>query len=145
MEGVVIERSRTPDPALLKELWLGVHRRHVESMPELAPYVDDDVSYRAFAHTHPGLYATLHTTPGQGEDAELSAAFDALVPGLAAVLTGLGLPERDAVPPIRTLRSALHGFVSLEASGGFGLPADVDESFETLIDVLVTGLLARQH
>jgi hypothetical protein len=38
----------------------------------------------------------------------------------------------------------LHGFVSLEASGGFGLPDDVDESFETLIDVLVAGLLARK-
>jgi hypothetical protein len=78
------------------------------------------------------------------EDAELSAAFAAMVPDLAAVLSALGLPERDAVPLIRTVRSALHGFVSLEASGGFGLPEDVDESFETLIDVLVAGLLARQ-
>jgi AcrR family transcriptional regulator len=100
-------------------------------------------AYRAFARVHPGLYATLHTTPAAGEDAELSAAFAAIVPDLAAVLRGLGLPEHDVVPIIRTLRSALHGFVSLEASGGFGLPDDVDESFETLIDVLVSGLLAR--
>ena len=98
--------------------------------------------YRAFARTHPGLYATLHTTPVPSEDAELSAAFGAMVPDLAAVLSGLGLPETDAVPLIRTVRSALHGFVSLEASGGFGLPDDIDESFETLIDVLVAGLLA---
>jgi hypothetical protein len=78
-----------------------------------------------------------------GEDAELSAAFAAMVPDLAAVLSGLGPPERDAVPLIRTLRSALHGFVSLEASGGFGLPDDVDDSFETLVDVIAVGLLAR--
>ena len=63
---------------------------------------------------------------------------------LAAVLTALGLPQHDVVPLIRTLRSGLHGFVSLEASGGFGLPRDVDESFETLIDVLVAGVLARR-
>jgi Bacterial regulatory proteins, tetR family. len=102
-------------------------------------------AYRAFAGAHPGLYATLHTAPGQGEDAELSAAFDSLVLDLAAVLAGLGLPEHDAVPLIRTLRSALHGFVSLEASGGFGLPRDVDESFETLIDVVVAGMLAHSR
>jgi AcrR family transcriptional regulator len=102
-------------------------------------------AYRAFAHVHPGLYATLHTTPAQGQDAEVSAAFGALVPAIAAVLTELGLPEQDAVPLIRTLRSALHGFVSLEASAGFGLPGDIDESFETLIDVVSTGMLARRR
>ena len=47
------------------------------------------------------------------------------------------------MPLIRTVRSALHGFVSLEASGGFGLPDDVDASFETLVDVLIAGMLAR--
>jgi AcrR family transcriptional regulator len=100
-------------------------------------------AYRAFALTHPGLYATLNTTPARGQDVELSAAFDALVPDIAAVLTKLGLPESDAVPLIRALRSALHGFVSLEASGGFGLPDDIDASFGILIDVVVTGMLAR--
>jgi AcrR family transcriptional regulator len=101
-------------------------------------------AYRAFARTHPGLYATLHTTPRRGEDADVAAAFGALVGDIAAVLIGLGLPEQDAVPLIRTLRSALHGFVSLEASGGFGLPDGVDESFETLIDVVVAGMLASR-
>jgi AcrR family transcriptional regulator len=100
-------------------------------------------AYRAFARRHPGLYATLHTTPRQGEDAPVAAAFGSLVSDIAVVLSGLGLPEQDAVPLIRTLRSALHGFVSLEASGGFGLPDDIDESFETLIDVVVVGMLAR--
>ena len=100
-------------------------------------------AYREFARGHPGLYASLHTTPGRLEDPELFAAFAALVPDLAAVLTGLGLPDQDAVPLIRALRSALHGFVSLEATGGFGLPDDVGESFETLIEVIVAGMLAR--
>ena len=71
------------------------------------------------------------------------AAFAAVLPDLAAVLAGLGVPDEDTVPLIRAVRSALHGFVSLEASGGFGLPEDVDASFETLVDVLVAGMLAR--
>ena len=100
-------------------------------------------AYRAFAHQHPGLYAMLHTTPGPGEDPELFTAFAALLPDLSAVLKKLGLPDREAVPLIRTLRSALHGFVSLEASGGFGLPEGVGESFETLIEVIISGMLAR--
>ena len=101
-------------------------------------------AYRDFARAHPGLYAGLHTTPGQGEDPEVYAAFAALVPDLAAMLAGLGIPDQDPVPLIRTLRSALHGFVSLEASGGFGLPQDVDASFETMVDVLLGGMLARR-
>ena len=101
-------------------------------------------AYRAFAGGQPGLYATLHTTPGQGEDPEVYAAFAALVPDLGAVLTELGLPDEDVVPLVRALRSALHGFVSLEASGGFGLPEDVDASFETLVDVMAAGMLARR-
>jgi hypothetical protein len=47
------------------------------------------------------------------------------------------------VPLVRTVRSALHGFVSREASGGFGLPEDVDASFQVLLDVLAAGLLSR--
>ena len=101
------------------------------------------LAYRAFAHEHPGLYSTLHSTPGQGEDPEVYAAFAAVLPDLAAVLADLGVPDEDTVPLIRAVRSALHGFVSLEASGGFGLPEDVDASFETLVDVLVAGMLAR--
>ena len=36
------------------------------------------------------------------------------------------------------LRSALHGFVSLETSGGFGLPVNIDHSFDRLVDALIT-------
>jgi hypothetical protein len=36
--------------------------------------------------------------------------------------------------------SLAHGFVSLELAGGFGLPIDLDESYRTLMDLLVRGL-----
>ena len=34
------------------------------------------------------------------------------------------------------LRVALHGFTTLEAAGGFGLPQSVDATFTRLVDAL---------
>jgi ribosomal protein S18 acetylase RimI-like enzyme len=57
---VLIEQSTATDPSQLRELWLAVHHRHVESMPHLAPYVDDDSSWAARRR----LYAALLAKPG---------------------------------------------------------------------------------
>ena len=38
------------------------------------------------------------------------------------------------------VRSMLHGFVSLEVSGGFGLPREVDRSFAYAIKLIDAGL-----
>ena len=59
---------------------------------------------------------------------------------IVAVLRGFDLPEERAVDAIRAVRSAIHGFVSLELMGGFGLPDDVDHSFEVLVRLLVAGI-----
>ena len=53
-----------------------------------------------------------------------------------AVLAGYGLSGDDAVHATRVLRAALHGFVTLEASGGFGMPQDTAVSYEYLIRTL---------
>jgi len=49
----------------------------------------------------------------------------------------------DAIHAARAVRSALHGFVSLEAAGGFGLSEDVDESYARLVGLLDRGLGGR--
>ncbi len=41
---------------------------------------------------------------------------------LLAVLDGYRLGGSDALDAIRMLRAAMHGFTTLEAVGGFGLP-----------------------
>jgi AcrR family transcriptional regulator len=99
-------------------------------------------AYRTFARTRPGLYATLSSTPSPDDDEGFSA-FAEPVGAIVAVLDGLGLAASDAVDLVRSLRSALHGFVTLEASGGFGLPGDIDRSFEVLVDVVISGILSR--
>ncbi|MGI8857490.1 MAG: TetR/AcrR family transcriptional regulator [Thermomicrobiales bacterium] len=96
-------------------------------------------AYRAFAHAHPGLYAATQRAP-EPDDSELHAAADEVVATIVAVLAAYGLEGDDAVHTVRVLRSFLHGFVSLEMGGGFGLPLNLDESFRRLLHIFIAGL-----
>jgi AcrR family transcriptional regulator len=89
-------------------------------------------AYRAWALQHPGRYAAMQRAPAAG-DAGDQAASRAIVQVAFDALAGFGLRDDDAVDATRALRSALHGFVTLETSGGFGLPADIDRSFDRLV------------
>jgi AcrR family transcriptional regulator len=91
---------------------------------------------RAWALAHPGQYeaAERGETPGDREYEEVAQQTIAVV---AVVMEGYGLEGDDMVDAIRAYRAALHGFVSLEASGGFALPRSVDRSFDRLVDALV--------
>jgi AcrR family transcriptional regulator len=96
-------------------------------------------AYRAYAHAHPGVYeATL--APSRREDPELLAASGRLLELLAAIMRGWQLEDDRAIDAIRAVRSALHGFVALERSGGFAMPRARDASFEVLLQILVGGL-----
>jgi AcrR family transcriptional regulator len=93
------------------------------------------LAYGAYARAHPGRYASTIAAPGPGEDER--AALGARVLEVAfAILAGYGLSGDDAVHATRVMRAALHGFVTLEASGGFGMPQDVAVSYEYLIRTL---------
>jgi AcrR family transcriptional regulator len=94
-------------------------------------------AYRAWALRHPGRYATTQRAPiaGDVDDEQASAA---VVQVAFDVMAGYELRDDDAVDAIRALRSALHGFVTLEAGSGFGMPVDVDRSFDRLVAGLAT-------
>jgi AcrR family transcriptional regulator len=96
-------------------------------------------AYRAWALEHPGRYAAAQRAPIPS-DSDDQTASHAVVQILADVLAGYQLREDDAIDAIRALRSALHGFVTLELGGGFGLPVDVDRSFVQLVRGLITAL-----
>ncbi|MDD9208135.1 TetR-like C-terminal domain-containing protein, partial [Georgenia sp. 10Sc9-8] len=53
-----------------------------------------------------------------------------------------GLAGDAEVDAVRMVRSATHGFVTLETSGGFGMPRDVDRSFDRMVDALDAALSA---
>ncbi|MET8305897.1 WHG domain-containing protein [Micromonospora sp. NPDC005173] len=89
-------------------------------------------AYRGYAQRHPGRYPTTLRAPDPA-DPEHVVAGERAVGAIYAVLRGYGLTADDAVDATRALRSALHGFVSLEAAGGFGLPREVDRSYHQLV------------
>jgi AcrR family transcriptional regulator len=99
-------------------------------------------AYRDYARRHPGRYAAT-VRAARGDDPEHTAASDSAVRTVLAVLDGYGLGGSDAVHATRALRSALHGFVALEAAGGFGLPEDVAVSFERMLDMITVSLVGR--
>ena len=65
---------------------------------------------------------------------------DTVVSVVTEVLAGYHLRDDDAIDATRALRSALHGFVTLELGGGFGLPVSIERSFDRLVQGLVTAL-----
>jgi AcrR family transcriptional regulator len=96
-------------------------------------------AYRAWARRHPGRYAAAQHAPA-ADDAEDIAASTTAVSVVIAVLDGYQLRDDDAIDATRALRSALHGFVTLELDGAFGLPVDIDRSYERLVRGLATAL-----
>jgi AcrR family transcriptional regulator len=96
-------------------------------------------AYRAYAHAHPGLYAATVAAPPP-DDPEHRAAASETVDVVLAVLRAWDLDGDEAVHAARTFRSAIHGFVTLEAAGGFGIPVDLDTSFDRLVATLAGGL-----
>jgi AcrR family transcriptional regulator len=92
-------------------------------------------AYRAWALEHPGRYAAAQTAPAP-EDADDEVASSNLMRVILDVIAGYQFPEENAIDAIRTMRAALHGFVTLEMEGGFGLPIEVEHSFGHLVDSL---------
>jgi AcrR family transcriptional regulator len=97
-------------------------------------------AYREFARNNAGVYPSTLSAPGENEQHKLAAAQMVNV-----AMLGLGLKSAlnsEAIHKIRILRAALHGFVSLEAAGGFGLPESVDETFLVLAQTLAQNLIS---
>jgi AcrR family transcriptional regulator len=95
--------------------------------------------YRRWAREHPGRYAATVRAPDPA-DTEAVAAADAAVRAVLAALEGYGLQGDDLIDETRSLRAALHGFVALEAAGGFGMPRSIEVSFDRHVDNLVAAL-----
>ena len=99
-------------------------------------------AYRAYARAHPGRYAATVAAPTAGDEEHRAAASEA-VDVVLAVMRAWDLEGDDAIHAVRAFRSAVHGFVAIEAADGFGLAVDVDASFERLVATLAGGLGER--
>ena len=94
---------------------------------------------RAYARAHPGRYAATVRAPAPGDD-EHVAAVGETVGVVTAVLREWDLAGDEAIHAVRAVRSAVHGFVAIEAGGGFGMAVDRDASFDRVVSLLASGL-----
>jgi hypothetical protein len=98
---------------------------------------------RDFALEHPGLYEAAQFAP-INEDEEWQAAGREVVAIMLQALDAYQLSDEEARQVVCMLRSMVHGCISLERLGGFGLPLAADETFQRLLIALL-GYLERLH
>ncbi|SDT70183.1 TetR/AcrR family transcriptional regulator [Jiangella sp. DSM 45060] len=95
-------------------------------------------AYRGYVLDHPARYAAMVADPLH--DPAYAAAGTKLLDVFLAVLRHYGLDGADAVHAVRRLRAVVHGFVSIEAAGGFGLAEDTDVTYGQLVDMYLASL-----
>lgn len=151
----VAQRTGVAAPSLYKhvgglpELRVLLGVRVIEDMAErfttavLGRSGDDAVTallhaYRDYVRHYPARYAAMPLDPLH--DPALAAAGGKLIEVVLAALRGYGLTDSAAIHTTRCLRSVAHGFASLEANGGFGLPEDLDATYDQLINLVLAGL-----
>ena len=93
-------------------------------------------AFRDYVVTHPGRYAATIGVEPTGPDDPIALAGLRLLDAFTAVLRGYAVPATELDHALRALRSALHGFATLQAGNAFQWSADVDESFDWLITLL---------
>ncbi|MDO5081670.1 TetR-like C-terminal domain-containing protein [Buchananella hordeovulneris] len=87
---------------------------------------------RRWAHKYPGRYAALQIAP-HPTDARGQHAATPLLEVVRAVIRGYDLCGDSEIDAIRIVRSALHGFISLELNGGFRYERSVDATFQQML------------
>ncbi|QAY68181.1 TetR/AcrR family transcriptional regulator [Paenibacillus protaetiae] len=94
-------------------------------------------AYLDFARTHPGLY---ESTLRDQSDPVIQAAGRRIVELMVHVLQSFGLDEETGIHLVRGFRSLLHGFVSIDSKGGFGMPLHIQESIKLVLDTFMAGI-----
>ncbi len=96
-------------------------------------------AYRTYAHDHPGRYTATQIPM------EIDPELVAQAPGprraielTYSMLRGYALDEPDLTDAVRLMRSMLHGFIGLEAAGGFAHTRPAEDSWVRCLDALHT-------
>ncbi len=90
---------------------------------------------RVWATEHPGRYTASQIAPDP-DDVAGQAAAEGLLVVIASGLRAYELSGDDLTDAIRFIRSALHGFVTLELGAGFKQPRSTDATFLRIVDSL---------
>ncbi len=100
------------------------------------------LAYMRFARAHPGLYESIQwmniwADPQKGE------IFGSVIRLINDIYAVFGLDETETSHIIRTFRSLLHGYASIESHRGFGHSADVEESLICALDLIIQGIRGK--
>jgi hypothetical protein len=95
-------------------------------------------AYRDYVRRFPARYAAMPLDPLH--DPALAVQGGRLLDVILAALRAYGLSGSAAIHAVRCLRAVAHGFSSLEAGGGFGLPEDLDQSYDQLVAAVMSTL-----
>ncbi len=90
-------------------------------------------AYRAFATKNPTCYAALQPAMARRSPGFQLAAGE-LLKVIFILVSDLGVPQKELVHVVRAVRSMLHGFVTLQLAGGFGMPEDIETSFRKMLE-----------
>lgn len=96
-------------------------------------------AYRRFATEHPGQFEAATVLFGEPTP-EITETITSITELFVRIVEGIGVAEDRVLDDARALHSAIRGFVILEATRGFDRSADVDDSFDHLLELLVRGL-----
>jgi AcrR family transcriptional regulator len=91
---------------------------------------------REYALAAPGRYAATQRAPALGATDAAGALVDVIIGALRA----WELQGDEEVHAVRALRSAVHGFVTIELAGGFQIALDRDASYARLVEIVISGL-----
>jgi AcrR family transcriptional regulator len=155
--GLLAERLGIRPPSLYKHVASLAdlqHRVATLAMTEVGEQIRDAVqglagrdalaalmtALRTYVTEHPGRYLATIGAVAHGPDDPLVLAADRVIDSIAAVLRGYGIGDAEMTDAIRVLRSTMHGFAMLEASGGFQWDREPDQSFTWMIGFIDRGL-----
>jgi AcrR family transcriptional regulator len=100
-------------------------------------------SLKLWATTNKGLYEHMAWVEPNYADPDAVVLLDAILSLFDQPLEVMGIANDQRVHAMRSIRSALHGFVMLEASGQFQLQENAEDSFRWMVDGLILGLTVK--
>jgi AcrR family transcriptional regulator len=136
---------------LIRAVQLRTNQLLYEFMLESAQGLKDQEAFRAlcgayrnFFKKHTGIYETM-TISMNPKDKELLQATFKPVELVTNILTFIKMDTDLGVHIMRSIRCALHGFVSLEAKGNMILSTSADDSFNMLVDMLTESIWSKKR
>ena len=98
-------------------------------------------AFYSYATENKGIFSAMLWYNKYADTGSMEAT-SGLFSRLYMIMENMGISRNITEHLIRTLRGFLEGFALLVNNGAFGHPADIDESFEMSLDVLIEGIRA---